>query len=221
MQITHEEAHRLIQFRLDQGLEPHKEKLLQTHLNDCIACRSFSQEIKEMENILVPAMKRHWNLEPAPLSIAGVMENNNSRWSTNTVLTTRTALISLVIVAFVLSAWPFTRSESRTPTPMPISVLPIPTPASQSTSTKISLPDCEERLYQVQGNDTLESIALRFSVPKERIIAINHLSTGRVRTNMDLLIPICASTPTGTFHPSTLTITFTPFNDPTASTPGG
>jgi|SRR5690349_7218030 len=221
MQITHEEAHRLIQFRLDQGLEPDKEKLLQTHLNDCIACRSFSEEINEMENILVPVMKRHWNLEPAPLSIAALVESNNSRWSTSIILTTRRALISLVIVAFVLSAWQFTRSDSRTSTPKPISVLPIPTPASQSTSTKISLPDCEERLYQVQGNDTLESIALRFSVPKERIIAINHLNVGPLRHNMNLLIPICAATPTGILHPSTLTITFTPFNDPTASTPGG
>jgi LysM repeat protein len=221
MQITHEDARTLIQFRLDQGLKPHEENLLQTHLNDCIACRSFSEEIKELENILLPTMKRHWNYEPAPLSIASLVEKKNSRWSTSIILTTRTALISLVFVAFVLSAWQFTRSDSRRSTPMPIGVLPIPTPSSQSTSTKISLPKCEERLYQVQENDTLESIALRFSMSKDKIIAVNNLSSETVRAKMNLLIPICASIPTGTLHPSTLTITFTPLSGSTTSTPGG
>ena len=206
---------------MDQGLKPPEENMLQTHLNDCRECRSFAEEIKELERILLPTMKRHWNLEPAPLSMAFIIENKTSRWLTSILLTTRTVLISIVFVAFVLSAWQFTRSNNRTSNPMPASDLPIPTPSEQSTSTKISLPDCEERLYQVQGNDTLESIALRFSVPKERIIAINHLSVGTLRHNMNLLIPICAATPTGILHPSTLTITFTPFNDPTASTPGG
>ena len=221
MQITHAEARQLIQFHMDQGLKPHEENMLQTHLNDCRECRSFAEEIKELESILLPTMKRHWNLEPAPLSIAFIIENKTSRWLTSILLTTRTVLISIVFVAFVLSAWQFTRSNNRTSNPMPASDLPIPTPSEQSTSTKISLPNCEERLYPVQENDTLESIALRFSVSKEKIMSINNMSDETVRNKMDLLIPICASTPTGTIHPSTLTLTFTPLGGPTTATPGG
>jgi len=221
MQITHEEAHRLIQFSLDKVLKPQEKNILQAHLKDCLECRVFAEEIKKVESLLLPIMKRQWNLQPAPLSIISIVENKNSKLQTRILLATRTAIIGIVFAAFVFSAWQFTRSDRQTSNPMPVSVLPIPTPAGQSTSTKISFPNCKEMVYQVQENDTLESIASQFSVSKDKIRSINNLNTESIQAKMELLIPICTSTPTGTLHPSTLTTTFTPLIGPTTSTPGG
>jgi hypothetical protein len=223
MQITHAEAHNLIQYNMDKVLKPQEKKILQTHLNDCVECRAFAEEIQGLENLLLPVMIKHWAVQPLPLRIEVIANKSkrNSQLQTSLILATRTAIISIVFAAFVFSAWQFTHLGSHTANPMPVSVLPIPTPSGQSTRTKISFQNCEELMYQVQENDTLESIAFQFSVAKDKIMDINNLSTESIHAKMDLLIPICTSTPTGTIHPSTLTITFTPLVGPTTSTPGG
>jgi hypothetical protein len=69
MQITHEEARKLIQFGLDQMLKPQEKNMLQIHLEDCIECRTFFGDLKEVDNLLLPTMLRQWNLQPTPLSI--------------------------------------------------------------------------------------------------------------------------------------------------------
>lgn len=223
MQITHEEAHQLIQFSMDQTLKPQEKNILQTHLNDCMECRSFAKEIKDVEALMLPAMQKHWNLQPAPLSVEAITGKGKPSLQPSLILVTRTAIISIVFAAFVFSAWQFTASNTRSSTPMPVGDLPIPTPSGQSTSTEISFQNCEQIIYQVQETDTLESIAAQFSVSKDRIMAINNLAAESLNPNVDLLIPICNSTPTGTVYPSTLTTTFTPLTDPTASvsTPSG
>jgi len=221
MQITHDEARKLIQFSIEQTLSPQEIKTLRVHLEDCVECRVYAKEIKEVESILVPLMKRQWSLQPAPLSIPALVQRKSINWQSNIILATRTVMISIVFAAFVFSAWQLTRSGSGTSTPMPVSILPIPTPSGQSTSTKVSFQNCAETKYQVQENDTLESIASQFSVSKVKIMAVNDMHVETVYTKMELLIPICHSTLTGTVHPSTLTITFTPLISPTTSTPGG
>jgi LysM repeat protein len=221
MQITHEEARRLIQFSMDQMLKPQEKNTLQIHLEDCMECRSFFADIKAVEKYLVPAMVQHWNLHPAPLSLASLNNKKKSQQQSSIILATRTAIISIVFVAFIFSAWQLSGSYGRSSTPMPVSLLPIPTPSGQSTSTKVSLPNCEELRYQVQEHDTLESIAIQFSISKDKLMAINNLRTDSLSTKTELLIPVCNSTPMGTVHPSTLTTTFTPLFGPTTSTPGG
>lgn len=221
MQITHAEAQQLIQYSMDKILKPQEINILQTHLNDCIECRTFAKEIKELENLLLPVMARHWAVRPVPLQMEAITNKRKPQRQASIVLVTRTAMISLIFAAFIFGAWQFTRSGRQNSSPRPVNVLPIPTPSGQSTSTKISLQNCEETVYQVQENDTLESIASRFSVAKDKIMTINNLNTETINPSMELLIPICNSTPTGTLHPSTLTITFTPLIGPTTSTPGG
>ena len=223
MPITHEEAHRLIQFSMDKALAPQEKNILQVHLNDCAECRAFADEIKGLEKLLLPVMIKQWAVQPVPLSIESITNKRkiNTQIQTSIILATRTAMISIVFAAFVFSAWQFTHSSSQAFHPRSVSVLPIPTPSGQSTSTKISFQNCEEATYQVQENDTLESIAAQFSVAKDKLIAINDLGTRAIHAKMELLIPICTSTPTGTLHPSTLTTTFTPLIGPTTSTPAG
>jgi hypothetical protein len=221
MQITHEEAHRLIQFSMDQMLKPHEKNTLQFHLDACTECRTFLEEIKEVEDLLLPTMLRQWNSQPTPLSIERITHKRNTQLQSSILLATRTAIISIVFAAFVFGAWQFTQSGKQTPNPSAVGVLPVPTPSSQSTSTKISSQNCEEMSYQVQEKDTLESIATQFSISKDKLMAINHLSAETLSANMELMIPICNSTPTGTVHPLTLTTTFTPWFGSTTSTPGG
>jgi LysM repeat protein len=83
------------------------------------------------------------------------------------------------------------------------------------------LESCEELEYEVQENDTLESIANHFSISKEEIMSINNMKTETVNAKMELMIPICNFTPTGTVNPTALTTTYTPSTSPVPSTPGG
>jgi len=229
MQITHDEARKLIQFNADEALNLQKKAALYAHLKDCIECRVYAEDIKEVESILLPVMKRRWNLQPVPLSIDALTSERYSKIQTSILLATRTAIISVVFVAFIFSVWQFTRSGTQTSSQFPVGVLPVPTPSTQSTSaavlwtsTKVTQQNCEEIPYTVQENDTLESIAYQFAISKEEIMVINNMKTETVIRAMELIIPKCNSTPTGTAEgPATLTTTYTPSIDLTTFTPDG
>ena len=221
MQITHEEAQKLIQYNADQALDSQQKAALSAHLSHCAECSSYAQEIKDVETLLLSGMSREWNLQPPPLPINSLVARRSSKLQISVLLATRTAIISIVFVALVFTAWQFTVSTRSTSVPLPAYILPVPTPSTQSTSTKIMLQNCEEVLYRVQENDTIARIAYQFSTSKEEIMAINNMKTETVNASMKLIIPICNSTPTSTVHPATLTTTYTPATDPTSSTPDG
>jgi len=221
MQITHGEARKFIQFNTDKALDSQGKAALSAHLKDCIECRAYAQDIEVVEGLLQSVMKRQWNLQPAPLSIKGFVAKKDSKRQRSAILATRTAMAGIVFVALVFTAWQFALSGGPTSSQLPAGVLPVPTPSTQSTSTKIMLQNCEVTLYRVQEDDTLASIAYQFSISKEDIMSINNMKTETVNPSMNLRIPICDSTPTGTVDPATLTITYTPVIGPTISTPGG
>lgn len=224
MQITHEKAHKLIQYNADAELNPQEKAILSAHLKDCVECQVYAKEIKEVESILIPAMKRQWNLHPIPLSAYAIASKRNSKIQASILLATRTALIGFVFMAFVFSFWQFTLPSRPAFVQLPTNVLPVPTPSTQSTqsvSTSFLFQSCEMIIYRVEENDTLESIADQFSITNEEIMAINHLKTETINNTMELMIPICDSTPTGTVNPATLTTTYTPSIRQITSTPGG
>jgi hypothetical protein len=221
MQITHEEARRLIQFNADEVLNMQERITLSTHLKDCIECRAYADEIKEVESILLPVMQRQWNLQPLPLSIDAIRAKRSSRTPTSIILTTRTAAIGVVFLAFIFSVWQFALSSGPKLNPAPIGVPPIPTPSTQSTSTKVTFQACEDRLYTVQEIDTLDSIAYKFSTSKEEIMAANSMKSEAVRATTELVIPICNFTPTGTINPAIVATTYTPSKRATTTTPDG
>lgn len=221
MQISHEEARKLIQFNLEQALKAHEKSKLQTHLDTCESCRAYAEDLTEVESILMPLMQRQWNFQPTPLSMRSISEKRIIKLDTSIILATRTAMISIIFVAFIFGVWQFTQSGKQTLDKPPVGVLPVPTPSIQSTNTKIVPRNCQEITYQVQENDTLEKIAYQFSVSKQEIMSINHLETETLNPDMKLLIPNCHSTPTGTMNPTVFTRTYTPSMDAIASTPGG
>jgi LysM domain-containing protein len=220
MEITHEEARKLIQFNADEALNVQEKVILSAHLKECTACRAYAEEISEVEGTLLPVMKKHWNLQPNPLSIGAIAAKRNSSIQTVIILATRTAAIGVVLLAFVFSAWQLARSGGQETSGLPIGLPPVPTPSIQFTSTKSTAQSCAGILYVVKENDTLESIAHQFSISKQEIMAVNNMESGAVNTAMELTIPICSFTPTGTINPTILGTRYTPSTSPTTSTPG-
>lgn len=221
MQITHEEARKLIQFNADNALNSQEKADLSAHIEKCIECHAYADEIKEVESILLPVMKRQWNTQPIPLSIGTIYARRNNTIRMGMILTTRTLAVGAVLVAFIFSVWQFTVSGAGEASPIPMSVPPVPTPSTQSTGTKITFQNCAGIPYTIQENDTLESIAYQFATSKQELMAANNLQTESINTGMELVVPVCHFTPTGTIHPATLTTTYTPSISPTTFTPDG
>jgi hypothetical protein len=221
MQITHEEARRLIQFNSDRILDAGKQNTLSGHLKDCAECRVYADELQEAEDIVRGVMGRQWKVSPFPFSMSVIIEKRNQMKKASHLLATRTAVISLVVMIFLFGVWQITLTDEETPGQSPLGAFPVPTPSTQLTSTKITMQDCEEAYYKVQEGDTLESMAYQFSTSKETIMTLNDLDTEVIEASTELIIPLCSITPTGTIYPATSTITLTPTNGFTAHTPGG
>jgi LysM repeat protein len=209
MQITHQEARRLIQFQADQALNATDKTVLFSHLKACLECRAYAAEIKELEDTLLPLLKRQWNLRPIPLSISDLKAKRKTQPSFNNILAIRTAVIAFVFVAFVVSAWQFTR-PGQTLLGLPaVIVAPVSTPSLESTNTMVSAENCSSLRYTVQASDTLSGIAAQFSLSKDEIVALNGLGTETIHMGMTLMIPVCKLTPTSTLSP-TAPIRYTP-----------
>lgn len=224
MQITHEEFRTLIDFNADHALNAQEKGRLAAHLKGCSECRAYAEEIKEVENLLLPVMNAKWNLRPVPLSIQSLIAKQHARFQASNILTMRTALISLVFAVFVFSAWQFVLTGRQTPGQSPVSVLPAPTPSAlraQSTSTRVMFNNCDMLSYAVQEHDTLASIARQFLTSKEALIVLNDLKTEAINPTMKLKVPACHFTPTSTILAGTFTTTYTPGSYLTTSTPGG
>jgi len=219
MPITHAEAHRLIQFDADDVLNAAQKRALAAHLEDCPECRSYSEDIRELEIILLPAMQKHWSLQPLPLSITTLVTKSASKVQASLILTTRRAAVATVLIAFVFGAWQFALANMQGSGHLPLIVAPVPTPSTQSTRTKIV--NCTEIFYKVREDDTLESIASQFSASKTEIMSRNQMQTETIHPGMELTVPFCNLTPTGTLYPTLMTNTHTPVSNPITSAPGG
>jgi hypothetical protein len=219
MQITHEEAHRLIQFKTDSGLTTSNEEKLSAHLKGCKECQRYLETLKETETALRQTMHKQWNIRPLPLHVDVIYAKAHEGIGANILLTTRTALIGFAFVMFAFITWQ-SMSTSNNTAQAPLSTMPImiPTPATQHTSTNTQESDCTEIQYVIQKGDTLESIASQFSVSRETIITANHLTNEAIDPAGELVIPICGSKPTSTTHPPAFTIT--PHFDVISTTPG-
>jgi len=218
-QITHKEAHRLIQLRANQELDLISKSLLDTHLEQCVLCSVYAREISEVEELLQRVTNRKWNKPPAPLSIAALLRSSQNKFGkSNHLVATRMAAIVVAVMALLISTWQFSRM-TFSPTPEVFtSALPIPTPSTYLTSTRLSLQGCEYVVYQVGENDSLESISQQFAVAKSDIMAFNQMTSEIIFIDQELKIPLCKSTPTGTIDTPTTTIT--PQFSPMATTPG-
>lgn len=223
MQITHKQARTLIQFSHDSILPSAERAALSSHLQDCDECQVYAQEIKDVERLLLPVMKRQWNVQPIPLSITALM-GRSKRTTANNLLTIRKTAISLIMMVLFFSAWQYVVSGVPASGETALAIPPVPTPSvlsAQLTKTQLTREGCVMRLHTTQEHDTLASIARQFSVSEASIVKLNHLKVEVVPPGMELMILICNSTPTGTFHAATFTTTDTSIIGSMTSTPGG
>ncbi|PKN94232.1 MAG: hypothetical protein CVU44_07475 [Chloroflexi bacterium HGW-Chloroflexi-6] len=130
-------------------------------------------------------------------------------------LMTRMALVSLFFCAFALFFYsPFDPPRldglQNMAAPIPDISRPTATPTLPSTATQKA--GCNEILYTTQVGDTLESIAAKFSVAPDTIMADNQINTENMPAGLSLVISICQpATSTSTNEP-TGTMTFAPQN---------
>jgi hypothetical protein len=218
MQITHTEAHRLIQYDLDHVLNPEKERSLLAHLKECDDCRAYAVEMRRVENKLRQVMNKKWNRHgPLPLSMDSIKIQGGLTRTSQNLFQFRTALISMVLVAFSFIIWQITATSFDASGQIPSTILPVPTPSTLITASLAS-PTCEWTLHKVEESDTLDSIALQYSVSKQDIMTFNEMDSEWIYESMEIKIPQCAITPTMTAHfPIT---TLTPKLEPIIDTPG-
>lgn len=223
MSITHERAQKLIQLNMDQRLSMEELATLSAHLRSCSECTSYAGEVKEVADMLPPLLKRQWSAQPVPLSIPALM-GKREKLQFSSLLTMRTAAVSIAVMALFFSAWQLVLSSQSPSSGRFSTIPPVPTPSSptlQFVSTQLTLEGCAILSYTVQEQDTLASLAERFLVPESTIAALNQLEAERLQAGMELTIPQCHFTPTGTVHAATFTTTLTPVLNFRTSTPGG
>src|SRR5512133_1157204 len=74
---------------------------------------------------------------------------------------------------------------------------PTPTPAGSPVATSRDvIVDCERETYTVKTSDTLETIANKYEIAPDAIVFFNGLTENKVKTGMQLVIPLCYLTPT-------------------------
>ena len=144
MQITHEEARQLIHFDVDHTLPITKKELLNSHLKDCVECNHYKQEIEVVGDTLQTTMQKHWNGHHRHLDVQPIKAKINPSWQIGNFLTTRSALIGLVVLLFMFVSWQFVTSNNAT-TMSIVSLSPIPTPSLLFTGTNNSFSSCQKK----------------------------------------------------------------------------
>jgi hypothetical protein len=204
MQISHAEAHRLIQQSFDDSLPQEEENALTVHLQACPECSSYRDKLRNVEYTLRSTMNKHWGLTSA-LSMDAVTGKVNAHGRLGLQLAT----ISLTVMLVMVGAWRLINSNITPSNMTPPQVSPIPTPSTQMTSTRTLASNCGEIAYTVREGDTLAGIAAMFSTSVATIVNWNNLQPSLLEAGSEITIPVCF-TPSATAHPATFTVTFSP-----------
>ena len=208
MQITHAEAHTLIQYDLDRTLDPEKQTSLFAHLESCASCRGYADTLRNVDDQLRHIMNNQWSQSPLPLSIDLLKTQLNLPRGTQNLFQLRTALVSMFLVAFSFFIWQLTSPSSHPSVQSPSTIFPVPTPSTQLSTVSMEPTKCEWMLlYQVKATDTLETIASKYSVSKQEIMEFNGMGSEIINETMELKIPQCNATPTVTAQLPTTTLT--------------
>ena len=221
MNISHEEAQKLIHLHSDRGLDMDHRAQLQSHLMQCERCALYANRLSDAENTLRKVMKREWNVQPLPHNKETILrEINSKKWVVQKLLPTHSALIGITVIFFSFVLWQFslTNGSSNAGIGLQTSVIPTPAIVLIDNPALATLNECALLSYVVQANDDLDSIARKFSLPQDIIISTNNLNSKILQPGTQLEIPACNFTPTGTtFSP---TITLTPEFQTFTTTPG-
>ena len=217
--INHQEARSLIQYRADQALDMQRRDALHAHLADCVECADYANQIHDTETALRMTLRKRWNVSHPLLNTGDIRAKILSKHTALDFVTTRSALVGAVLLFFVFTYWQSGAPRNDANSPMlPVGVSAVPTPSLVLTGTQTEFMHCQMIRYEVQPTDTLETLALHFSVSEVAILKLNHLQRGNLRFPEMLTIPSCKVTPTSTSDAPTFTNT--PSLEPITYTPG-
>jgi predicted anti-sigma-YlaC factor YlaD len=221
--ISHEQARSFLQAEADQLLDSERRALLESHLASCEDCRIYARELDNLENALRSAMQARWNASRIRLPMDGILGRRTAseRLTLQRVLRfSGASLLAIAVIAFAvfLGFGNFSPDRDASTPQATVSMAAIPTPSIQRTASRVAATDCDPLVYKVQAGDTLESIARKFSVAKERIMEVNNLKSEELSGLSQLLIPQCGPIPSHT-PTTTLTYTVTPFSVNASRTP--
>lgn len=148
-------------------------------------------------------MQGAWAKRPAPPTLGNLRAYNRPRRVPMQVVAMRLSAFVAAVAVIAFGIWQisltnnFRSFEYSSP-----EIPPYPTASMQITSTHTDSKLCGDTIYQIQPDDTLARIALQFSVSEEAIKLANDMSSEDVITGIEIVIPQCTSTPTGTVSPS-------------------
>jgi len=224
-EITHQEARVLLHAATDQVIEPDENNALNAHLAQCRACIDYAKDLADLETNLRRTMHANWDNQQPNLDMQAIRNPHplkllRNRFVTQTHMMEKVGVAIVLLLGYVFIAnlvgiqSPITKDRTPTPLPtpngQPVLFSNSPTPSVNSSLTMVVSPACETTImYLVQENDTLDSIAYHHGTTKEVILAYNDLNTSTVFTGMELIIPLCDSTPAqiATFPKNTLSLT--------------
>lgn len=229
-EITHQTAKQLLQVSADRPLPPVDRSALEAHLAACDDCNGYAKNLANLEVDLRSLMHRQWDAYRPSLRIQAIRKPSPVKLLWNNLFNQTQALGKLAVIAALLLGYfvianitgvrvPIINGETATVLPTPnrenlISATSA-TPSIQTAITSFTSQACGTVSYIVQESDTLESIALRYGVTKEALLAYNSgdppLAANRVFIGMELYIPVCEGTPSHTASVPSHTLT-TPRN---------
>jgi RNA polymerase sigma-70 factor (ECF subfamily) len=179
----------------DQVIETEKETAIWNELNKL-------DERHRIVVVLRQTLQNRLDIRPLPLKMDVIYSAVDHRRNISNFLAVRTALIGITLVVFAVITWQSMTVKdfsSKQMLPNTTGIL-VPTPSTHTATSTIQS-DCKETKYIVQPGDTLDGIALTFSIARESILLANHLMDETLAPSRELILPICKSTPTGTTHP--------------------
>jgi hypothetical protein len=226
-EITHQEAKSLLQESIDQILETDDLSTLEAHLENCVECCNYANNLNDLESGLRRILHAQLDDQRPNLNMQAIITPTmNFTWTSffNPAYVQGKATISitlllgyLIIVNFFGRQFPIavTRTPTMIPTPY-TSTLAInisPTPPIQSSLLSMATQGCDTIIYVIQENDTLDKIARHFGVSKNIISTYNNLITDDLYTGGELSIPVCGQTQLQISHTPMNTTTITPLSE--------
>ncbi len=226
--IAHQQVRALLQAATNKPLPIHEQTIVEAHLVRCNQCRTYAQNLNELEDGLRRVMRQQWNVRNTPLPIRAIKDRSKRVALQNKITGTigRFVVVPLLAFAFVMvvrtiAPQQITLNAGAMTARTPQLSWRTPTPAYRNTATELTVRDCDKAIYTVQENDTLDGIAARYGVLRESILAYNGLASDKLEANTELVIPLCELTPTGTSTAPSLTITTLPLNESINPSPTG
>ncbi len=205
MQISHEEAHTLIQFSLDRDLDSTEETALSAHLRNCTNCVLFKDDLLKVETSLYKLSARYKETHHIPIAI-GMLTRAAS---TKDIWPQPAAMASLIVLIIFILTWQFSGGNRAPNSALPHPISPIPTPSVSATGISLTSQGCKKINYIIQEGDTLISIANFFKVSLGTMKSHNDLSAADLKAGAEVVILLCSMAPSETVDPFMSTITLT------------